>query len=54
MKITATNVKKILERDYGWGNLEAEDTKWLVDALIKDTLKVIDDKLKTHKGISIK
>jgi hypothetical protein len=54
MKITVTNIKKILEKEYGWFHLDSETYKWLVDELIKDTIKIIDDKLKYHKNISIK
>jgi hypothetical protein len=54
MKITVTNIKKILEKEYGWFNLNSESHKWLVDGIIEDTLKIIDDKLKYHKNISIK
>lgn len=54
MKITVTNIKKILEKEYGWFHLDSETYKWLIDELIKDTLKIIDDKLKYHKNISIK
>ena len=54
MKITVTNIKKILEKEYGWFHLNSESYQWLVDELIKDTLKIIDDKLKYHKNISIK
>lgn len=55
MKITVANIKKILEKEYGWRNLNSEgDRKQFSDELIKDTLKIIDDKLKYHKNISIK
>ena len=54
MKITVTNIKKILEKEYGWFHLNSESHKWLIDELIKDTLTIIDDKLKYHKNISIK
>lgn len=54
MKITVTNIKKILEKEYGWFHLDSETYNWLVDELIKDTLKIIDDKLKYHKNISIR
>lgn len=53
MKITVTKVKKILEKDYGWENLDIPDQKWFVNELIKDTIKVIDEILKEQKGISI-
>jgi hypothetical protein len=50
MKITVTNIKKILEKEYGWFHLDSESHKWLVDEIIEDTLKIIDDKLKYHKN----
>jgi hypothetical protein len=53
MNITVTKVKKILEKDYGWSNLNAMELNWIVDELIRDTLKVVDDKLKS-KNIYIK
>jgi hypothetical protein len=54
MKITVKNIKKILEKDYDWDNLEEESHNVLIDELIKDILNIIDDKLKFHKNISIK
>lgn len=55
MNITLTKVKRRLEKDYGWNNMNFDgDNQWFVDNLIKDTLKVVDDELKLHKGISIK
>ena len=54
MKITVTKIKKKLVEDYGWHNMNMKEHNWLVDELIKDTLKIIDNELKTHKGISIK
>jgi hypothetical protein len=54
MKITVTKIKKKLVEDYGWHNMNLQEHNWLVDELIKDTLKIIDNELKTHKGISIK
>jgi len=50
MKITVTNIKKILENEYGWFHLDSESHKWLVDELIKDTLKIIDDKNKLNEN----
>ncbi len=46
MKLTVTNIKKILEKEYGWFHLDSETHKWLVDGIIADTLKIIDDKNK--------
>jgi hypothetical protein len=55
MKITVASIKIILEKEYGWRNLDSEGgRKEFSDELIKDTLKIIDDKLKYHKNISIK
>lgn len=50
MKITVTNIKKILENEYGWFNLDSESHKWLVDGIIEDTLKIIDDKNKLNEN----
>jgi hypothetical protein len=54
MNITLAKVKKTLEKDYGWSNTNIECQKFLIDKLIKDTLKIINNELRTHKGISIK
>jgi hypothetical protein len=54
MNITLAKVKRVLEKDYGWSNMNIESQKFLIDELIKDTLKIIDNELRTHKGISIK
>ena len=54
MKITVTNIKKILEKEYGWDDRTLMHYEWIVDTILKDTLKIIDDKLKYHKNISIK
>lgn len=54
MNITLSKVKKTLEKDYGWNNMNAESHKFLVDELIKDTIKIIDNELIRHKGIYIK
>ena len=48
MNITLAKVKKTLEKDYGWSNNNIDDE------LIKDTLKIINNELRTHKGSSIK
>lgn len=50
MKITVTNIKKILEKEYGWFHLDSETYQWLIDELIKDTLKIIDDKNKLNEN----
>jgi hypothetical protein len=46
MDLTVDNIKKILEKEYGWFNLDSESHKWLVDELIEDTIKIIDHKNK--------
>ena len=46
MKITTAKIVQELQEDYGWASVEPQ--------LVKDVLKIIDDKLKYHKGISIK
>jgi hypothetical protein len=48
MNITLAKVIRTLEKDYGWSNKNIDDN------LIKDTLKIIDNELRTHKGIAIK
>lgn len=54
MKITVKKVIRELENKHDWGNLRNEDKKRFVDALIKDTIDVINDELVKHKNISIK
>lgn len=54
MKITASKVKRVLEKDYGWGNLDKEPHKFMVNELIRDVISVIDSELKRLKNISIK
>jgi hypothetical protein len=48
MNITLAKVKRTLEKDYGWSNTNIDDN------LIKDTLKIINNELRTHKRIAIK
>jgi len=48
MKITVTKVIRELQENHGWDGIHIDDR------LIKDVLKIIDQKLKYHKGISIK
>ena len=43
MKITIKKVKRELEKNHGWHNLDIEENKWLVDELIKDTLKIVNE-----------
>ena len=54
MKITVTKIKRELKKTHGWDNLDNEPQKWFVDALIKDTVSIIDEQLRIHKNISIK
>jgi hypothetical protein len=51
MKITVTKVIQELQEKHGWEcYLDQPHTR----DLIRDVLKIIDQKLKYHKGISIK
>ena len=54
MKITVTKVIRELQENHGWDNKTFEQHQWIVNPLIKDVIKIIDNKLKEHKGISIK
>lgn len=36
-------LKKKLEKDFGWSNLDCEDNKWFVDGLLEDATKAIED-----------
>lgn len=55
MKITATKIKRELEKNYGWRDLDDKDENYtLINELIKDTLKVVDKILIKQKDISIK
>jgi hypothetical protein len=54
MKITVTKVIRELQENHGWSPIEYDPNNFLINALIKDVLKIIDQKLKYHKGISIK
>jgi hypothetical protein len=47
MKIAVNYIKRKLVEKHDWGNLE--ENKYLVDALLKDTLSIIDDKLRELK-----
>jgi hypothetical protein len=49
MDITVNKIKKELQKQYGWENLDCEDKKWFVDGLIKDTLAIVDEQLRIHK-----
>lgn len=54
MNITVNKIKRELKEKHGWDNLENNSQKWFVDELIKDTLAIVDEQLRMHKGISIK
>lgn len=54
MNITVSKVKKLLAEEYGWSNMNIKENNFLIDELIKDTLKIVNKELKFHKGISIK
>ncbi len=55
MNITVEKIKRTLEKDYGYANLRDNGTlQHLIDSLISDTLKAINNELIRHKGISIK
>ena len=53
MNITAEQIKRILIKEYGWANMNLESNKFMIDELIKDTLKVVAGQVKLKKGISI-
>ena len=39
-------LKKILEEDYAWGNLDAElNNKWFIDELLEDFLDILEKQL---------
>jgi hypothetical protein len=48
MKITVAKIKRELLKKHGWENLDNEVHKWLIDALIKDTIDIINDELLRH------
>jgi hypothetical protein len=55
MKITATKVKQMLIKEHGWEILKHSNYVYIpIDELMIDIVKIIDSKLKYHKGISIK
>ncbi len=49
MKITVTKVKRELEKQYDWQNLNREDYTWFINGLIKDIISVINDELIKQK-----
>ncbi len=38
-------LKKILEEDYAWGNLDAESNKWFINELLEDFLDILKKQL---------
>ena len=38
-------LKKILEEDYAWGNLDAENNKWFINELLEDFLDILKKQL---------
>lgn len=42
-------IKEILEQEYGWSNLDSEDTKWFVDELIKDVVDIVNLNTDNHE-----
>lgn len=53
MKITVTKVIRELEEKHGWSfETDAEEFEFQ-SLLIKDTLKIVDEILRTHKNITI-
>ena len=54
MKITATKVIRELQEKYGWFANSPDKDLFIVKAIVKDTLEIVDKELKKEKGISIK
>lgn len=52
MKITVTKVLRELEKNNKWEGID-KDQEWLIRETIKETLKVVDEILRTHKNITI-
>ena len=53
MNITVTKIKKELKEKYGWQFLGSGQMEESINDIIKDTLKIVDEKLRMHKNISI-
>lgn len=53
MKITVTKVIRELEEKHGWQSMDENQVE-LVKEVIRDTLKVVDEILRTHKNITIR
>ena len=45
MKITLAKVRKQLINDYGWGNMDCENNKFMINELIKDVISIVTDML---------
>ena len=54
MNITVAKIRKLLVEDYGWDDGYIDDSDVDINEIIKDTLMIINDILKEHKGVSIK
>ena len=53
MNITVTKIKRELKKNHGWDNLDNEEQKWFIDGLIKDTLAIVDEQLRTHEDDTV-
>jgi len=53
MKLTTTKIKRLLVKEYGWSEIALRDTP-IATLIIQDTLQIIENELRTLKGISIK
>jgi len=54
MKITVNKVIRELQEKYGWFANSPDKDLFIVKAIVKDTLEIVDRQLKRDKGISIK
>jgi len=56
MKITANKIKRILIKEHGWEMLNNSlDCHYIsINELMRDIVKIIDQKLKDQKGMSIR
>lgn len=52
MNITVAKIKRILKENYEWTDYDL--SHFLTNEAIRDTLKVIDNQLRIHKGFKIK
>lgn len=53
MKITITKVIRELEEKYGWQSMDKDQLELIKD-VVKDTLIIVDEILRTHKNITIR